>query len=596
MLGTSPTSKKNHPNAILRKKSLGLLNKLTLENKQTISEQFTEIILTSVKHSEHCNVVVSTVFEKSCAEPKFSNLYADLCYYTQNSLAGVDIQEASPEQKEAGADMKSLFRRSIINLCQYNFNERLTLEALSDKSDEDKIEYLDQTKRKMMGNIKFIGDLFKHKLIHESIIHHIIAKMLSPDGNWQEEQIARRKLDDQLEGCCRMLETVGKQIDSEKAQEWIDQYFQYLDHFQKGSVSRIHFMVLGIQELRANNWVPRIEKETVKLKSEVRKEFEREQNKKAQIPLRGKHNKRGFNDGGRRDSRTNIMRGGVQSSRNSNAWGNKRTMNKQRSSHSQDARAHAMSTLGNNRIQSTAPPRSQSLRRGSPGGNRQSVPPGMTPPPQKSQGGSMRDSMEEEFKTFSSDPKNIDDKKLNAWLDKGTSPDAQSTMWGIFFEHYMKAHSQLQKSMLLTFQMYNRKNKVNVEALSAWMREFSTKVETFQDDEDSPKTPQYFGAIMSELLITGRLQVSECLTSFAPKTVERETNLNLYMTGVIEGLVNITEPSGEKFITDHADELKVGFRMNPKEYGREARRKKLPDPNQLPIVKLLLGEDYANSN
>merc|ERR1719483_1295146 len=257
--------KKSSPLDKIRKKSLALLNKLTLENKSTIHEQFTSHIAQEVKSTDECNVVVSTIFEKSCAEAKFSNLYADLCHVVQSNLNGVKVnleRETDPESVKENEDMKGLFRRSIINLCQLNFNRRLSLDPI-EGSDEEINRELDNTKRKMMGNIKFIGDLFKHKLIHESIVHHIIAKLLTPrDKDYDSNPISRRKLDDQLEGCSRLLQTVGKQIDVPKAKEWIDQYFDCMIHYQKNAQNRIHFMVLEIKELQDNRWVPRREIET----------------------------------------------------------------------------------------------------------------------------------------------------------------------------------------------------------------------------------------------------------------------------------------------------------------------------------------------
>merc|ERR1719203_326449 len=50
---------KNGPLDTIRKRSLALLNKLTLENKPTICEQFTSHIVKEVKSTDECNVVVS---------------------------------------------------------------------------------------------------------------------------------------------------------------------------------------------------------------------------------------------------------------------------------------------------------------------------------------------------------------------------------------------------------------------------------------------------------------------------------------------------------------------------------------------------------
>ena len=54
-------------------------------------------------------MVVSEIFEKSCAEAKFSNLYADLCHIVQNNLSGVKPnleREENPESVKENEDMK----------------------------------------------------------------------------------------------------------------------------------------------------------------------------------------------------------------------------------------------------------------------------------------------------------------------------------------------------------------------------------------------------------------------------------------------------------------------------------------------------------
>lgn len=56
-----------------------------------------------------------------------------------------------------------------------------------------------------MGNIKFIGELFKLKMLTEVIMHDCIVKLLK---NHDEES---------LECLCRLLSTIGKDLDFEKA-------------------------------------------------------------------------------------------------------------------------------------------------------------------------------------------------------------------------------------------------------------------------------------------------------------------------------------------------------------------------------------------
>jgi len=588
--------KKSSPLDKIRKKSLALLNKLTLENKSTIHEQFTSHIAREVKSTDECNVVVSTIFEKSCAEAKFSNLYADLCHVVQSNLSGVKVnleRETDPESVKENEDMKGLFRRSIINLCQLNFNRRLSLDPI-EGSDEEINRELDNTKRKMMGNIKFIGDLFKHKLIHESIVHHIIAKLLTPrDKDYDSNPISRRKLDDQLEGCSRLLQTVGKQIDVPKAKEWIDQYFDYMIHYQKNAQNRIHFMVLEIKELRDNRWVPRREIETVKLKEEVRKEYEREQMEKARAGHKGKRGVKptarkpnDFRDNrGRRDNniRGSTNSGGnIRGSTNSggNAWGRNRTPSsapgKTKKSGSQDVRGNSYSS-----VKSPNPSR---------------PPQSGTAPPKSTKTSSAPapiniDALQKEWDEFGN-TKLIPEAKLDKFLNAAKNPAAQKARWSVFFKHFVcNAQAETQKQMMTSLRFHNRSNKFNPQAMLQCLVEIASKVEKFSDDFDVPKAAEYYGYLVSELVITQRMQVQEVVSKFAPQNLEKETFKNMYLTGVLRELATCEEPDGPAFIEQHASVFAKGFLQKPNDYGKPAKRNKIPSVEELPIIKVVLGEN-----
>lgn len=60
-------------------------------------------------------------------------------------------------------------------------------------------------RRRSLGNIKFIGELFKLKMLTEAIMHDCVVKLLK---NHDEES---------LECLCRLLTTIGKDLDFEKA-------------------------------------------------------------------------------------------------------------------------------------------------------------------------------------------------------------------------------------------------------------------------------------------------------------------------------------------------------------------------------------------
>ncbi len=74
-------------------------------------------------------------------------------------------------------------------------------ERLQEELEEGK----NKARRRSIGNIKFIGELFKLRMLTEAIMHDCMLKLLK---NHDEES---------LECLCRLLTTIGKDLDFEKA-------------------------------------------------------------------------------------------------------------------------------------------------------------------------------------------------------------------------------------------------------------------------------------------------------------------------------------------------------------------------------------------
>ncbi|KIJ38678.1 hypothetical protein M422DRAFT_60796 [Sphaerobolus stellatus SS14] len=74
-----------------------------------------------------------------------------------------------------------------------------------------------KAKRRGLGFVKFIGELFKLQMLTERIMRECIKKLLDNVENLEEEEI---------ESLCKLLSTVGRQLDNEKARSHMDVYFQ----------------------------------------------------------------------------------------------------------------------------------------------------------------------------------------------------------------------------------------------------------------------------------------------------------------------------------------------------------------------------------
>ncbi|XP_069549537.1 eukaryotic translation initiation factor 4 gamma 2a [Brachyistius frenatus] len=106
----------------------------------------------------------------------------------------------------------------------------------------------------MLGNIKFIGELGKLNLIHESILHKCIKTLLE-----KKKRVQLKDMGEDLECLCQIMKTVGPKLDHEKARSLMDQYFGRMRSLtnNKELPARIRFLLQNTVELRDNNWVPR---------------------------------------------------------------------------------------------------------------------------------------------------------------------------------------------------------------------------------------------------------------------------------------------------------------------------------------------------
>jgi len=158
-----------------------------------------------------------------------------------------------------------LFRKYLLNRCQEEFqrgwatNESTDATAASAKDESGEAalyseEYYtaQKAKRRGLGLIKFVGELFKLQMLMERIMHECAKKLLGNIDNPEEEEI---------ESVCVLFTTVGQLLDTPKARAHMDVYFARMKELTKNPNvnSRMQFMLLDVIELRERKWIPRIQ-------------------------------------------------------------------------------------------------------------------------------------------------------------------------------------------------------------------------------------------------------------------------------------------------------------------------------------------------
>ncbi|KAH7427227.1 hypothetical protein KP509_10G035100 [Ceratopteris richardii] len=234
----------------------GILNKLTPQNFQKLFEQVKEV---NIQSAVTLTGVISQIFDKALTEPTFCEMYATFCKQLAADM---------PEFTEDGE--KVTFKRVLLNKCQEEFHrgEKEQEEASESEQDsrvEEQEEKQLKAKRRMLGNIRFIGELYKKHMLTERIMHECIFKLLGDYANPEEED---------LEALCKLMSTIGHMIDHPARKEHIDAYFDRMNrHSDNQKISsRIRFMLKDVIDLRRNGWQERRKVEGPKRIEEVHRD------------------------------------------------------------------------------------------------------------------------------------------------------------------------------------------------------------------------------------------------------------------------------------------------------------------------------------
>ncbi|XP_062254198.1 eukaryotic translation initiation factor 4 gamma 3-like [Platichthys flesus] len=282
-----PAEPESNKTQDLFKKVRSILNKLTPEKFNQLMKQVTDL---TIDTEERLKGVIDLVFEKAIDEPSFSVAYGSMC----RCLATLKV----PSTDKPNTTLN--FQTLLLRRCQKEFEkgkeddvvfERKQKELDSAASTErDRLqvelqEAKDIARRRSIGNIKFIGELFKLKMLNENIMHDCVVKLLVNND------------EDSLECLCRLFTTIGKDFDLAKAKPRMDHYFNYMEKIvREGKTSsRTRFMLQDIIDLRLHNWVSRRADQGPKTIDQIHKEAkieEQEEQRKVQQALLSKDNKR----------------------------------------------------------------------------------------------------------------------------------------------------------------------------------------------------------------------------------------------------------------------------------------------------------------
>lgn len=158
------------------KEARSILNKLTPENFDRLKLKFLELKLENKE--DRVSAVINVLFEKAIDEPAFSASYAKMVHAMCST-----------------SDITSkIFRKQLLDKCQKEFQKsssdedkiRDATKTMEEEEDAEKKEQLRvdledlkfKSRRRSLGNVRFIGELYKLQMLSAKIMVECVKMLL----------------------------------------------------------------------------------------------------------------------------------------------------------------------------------------------------------------------------------------------------------------------------------------------------------------------------------------------------------------------------------------------------------------------------------
>ena len=233
---------------VVQRKVKSALNKMTPENFDRISDQILTIAHQSKSETDGRSLrqVIQLTFEKATDEAHWAEMYAQFCKRMLESMSpeikDKDVVDKNGEVVVGGA----LFRKYLLTRCQAEFERgwKVNLpENPEGQSDgpallSDEYYKAAAAKRRGLGLVRFIGELYKLQMLTERIMHECVKKLVDYEGVPDDAEV---------ESLTSLLRTIGQQLDSsEKGHLAMDVYFGRINQMLEIEKlpSRLRFMLM----------------------------------------------------------------------------------------------------------------------------------------------------------------------------------------------------------------------------------------------------------------------------------------------------------------------------------------------------------------
>ena len=233
---------------VVQRKVKSNLNKMTPNNFDKISDQILAIAGQSKDETDGRTLrqVIQLTFEKATDEAHWAQMYAEFCKRMLESMSP-EIKDVSILDKKDNVVVGgALFRKYLLTRCQEEFERgwKTNLPQKPDGESEEVTMLSDEyyiaaaAKRRGLGLVRFIGELYKLGMLTERIMHECVKKLVDYEGTPDEAEV---------ESLTSLLKTIGQNLDStQRGLDLMDAYFKRIETMIKtpGLPSRLSFMLM----------------------------------------------------------------------------------------------------------------------------------------------------------------------------------------------------------------------------------------------------------------------------------------------------------------------------------------------------------------
>lgn len=258
MSGPAPGGDEHMAPDVVQRKVKSNLNKMTPNNFDKISGQILAIAHQSKDEVDGRSLrqVIQLTFEKATDEAHWAEMYAQFCKRMLESMSPEIKDKRVLDKKGEIVAGGALFRKYLLTRCQTEFEQGWKMNLPEKPEGETKEAALlsddyyiaAAAKRRGLGLVRFIGELYKLGMLTERIMHECVKKLVDYEGTPDEAEV---------ESLTSLLKTIGGQLDgSEKGHQVMDVYFSRINNIiaLPDLPSRLKFMLMDTVDLRKSGW------------------------------------------------------------------------------------------------------------------------------------------------------------------------------------------------------------------------------------------------------------------------------------------------------------------------------------------------------